>query len=64
MLFQHFVAPVQKFLNPVAGIKFEWIKVDKSVKFLSLNIYVIYVFVNKILAHVIWKSFSFHFIQI
>ncbi len=35
---------------------------DKSVKFLSLN--VLCSIVNKILAHVLWKYFSFHFIQI
>ncbi len=52
--------------NLYQASNFKWANlVDKSVKFLSLNIcYVLYVlFVNKILAHVIWKSYSFHFIQ-
>ncbi len=44
LLFQPFVAPVPTFLRPVAGIKFNIRSlVDKSVKFLSLNIcYVLY----------------------
>ncbi len=36
-------APVPTILRPVAGIKFEMYFVHKIVKFLSLNIYVIYV---------------------
>ncbi len=39
--------------------------VDKKVEFLHLNIcYMLCVLLNKILANVIWKSFSFRFIQI
>ncbi len=53
----HKHAPVPTILRPVAGITFEMSKI--------VNLYVIYVpIVNKILAHVIWKSFSFNFIQI
>ncbi len=67
LLLQPFIAPVPTFLRPVAGIKFE---------ISSLSGYIFFLFqfkhllcslssiVNKILAHVIRKSFSFHFIQI
>ncbi len=58
-------APVPTILRPVAGIKFE---------ILCITFFTIYQFkhllhylcsiVNKIWAHVIWKSFSFHIIKI
>ncbi len=60
-------APVPSILRPVAGIKFEMSSFCayncKMSHFKHLLCYLCSI-VNKILAHVIWKSFSFHFIQI
>ncbi len=60
-------APVPTILRPVAGIKFEMSSFCaynfKTSQFKHLLCYLCSI-VNKILAHVIWNSFSFHFIQI
>ncbi len=60
-------APVPTILRPVAGIKFEMSSFYayncKIPQFKRLLCYLCSI-VNKILAHVIWNSFSFHFIQI
>ncbi len=59
-------APVPTILRPVAGSKFEMRSFCaynfKISQFKHLLCYLCFI-VNKILAHVIWKSFSFHFIQ-
>ena len=64
--FSHLFGPCQLFLRPVAGIKFEMSSlVDKSAKFSSLKLVMLSMFCcDKILGHVIWKSFSFHFMKI
>ncbi len=59
--------PFATILRPVAGIKFEmssFYAYNFTIsKFKHLLCYICSI-VNKILTHVIWKSFSFHFIQI
>ncbi len=64
--FQPFVAPVSTILRPEAGIKLEMSSFGgyKCNISQSLNLCnIIYSIVNKTLAHVTWKFFSFHFIQ-
>ncbi len=59
-------APVPTILRLVAGITYlKWAHfVHIIVKCLSLNLCYLCSIVNYILAHVIWNSFSFHFIRI
>ncbi len=58
--------PIPTILRPVASIKFETSSFCAYNFTISQIKHVCYLcsIVNKILAHVIWKSFSFHFIQI
>ncbi len=61
---QPFVAPEPTFLRPVAGIKFEMSSFSELKCKMYLFKHCLCSIVNKILAHVIWNYFSFHFIQI
>ncbi len=66
LLFQPFLAPVPTILRPVAGITFEMSSFCAYNFNISQFKHLCYpcTIVNKILAHVIWRSLNLNFIQI